>query len=347
MVNEPQTDYDSPWKEALEQYFEPFLALFFPQAHAVIDWNRPPESLDQELQQVVRDAELGRRLADKLFKVWRHGGEEAWVLVHIEVQSQEESGFAERMYVYNYRVFDRYRRPVISLAVLGDERASWRPSTYGYALGGCELSLKFPIVKLLDYEAQWQALQENTNPFAVMVMAHLKTKATRGKLQERLQWKWNLVRGLFERGYTRDDVVKLFRLIDWMMVLPEELQREFKEELRRYQEARQMPFISRVELEAKQEGIQEGIEQGIAQGIAQGIERGAVQTLRQIVIGILETRFEVVPPEVIEAINGIEDKELLNRLYRQAIVIGSVEEFQQLLAQGREESTPSEENGNS
>jgi hypothetical protein len=37
-LNEPQSDYDSPWKEALEQYFEAFLALFFPDAHAVIDW---------------------------------------------------------------------------------------------------------------------------------------------------------------------------------------------------------------------------------------------------------------------------------------------------------------------
>ena len=28
------TDYDSPWKEALDAYFEPFLALLFPEVHA-------------------------------------------------------------------------------------------------------------------------------------------------------------------------------------------------------------------------------------------------------------------------------------------------------------------------
>ncbi len=318
-LSEPLADFDSPWKEALDQYFEPFLAFFFPAAHAVIDWSRPHESLEKELRQIVREAEVGKRFSDKFFKVWQVGGEEAWVLVHIEVQSQEESDFAERMYVYNYRCFDRYRKPVISLAVLGDERASWRPSSYRYALGGCEVSLRFPIAKLVDYETQWQTLEESTNPFAVMVMAHLKTKATRGAPQERKQWKWSLVRRLFERGYSRKDVVQLFRLIDWMMVLPEQLQREFKEELRRYQEGSQMPLLSRIELEAKQEGIEEGLQQGI------------LQTAREAVLDVLEIRFEVVPSELIEVVNRIEDTPLLKRLHREAIAIPSIEEFQLVL----------------
>ena len=65
------SDYDSPWKEALERYFPQFLAFLFPQIHAEIDWGRGWEFLDKELQQVVRDAELGRRLVDKLVKVWQ------------------------------------------------------------------------------------------------------------------------------------------------------------------------------------------------------------------------------------------------------------------------------------
>ena len=51
------TDYDSPWKEVLDCYFEAFMAFCFPQAHAEIDWSRGYEFLDKELQQVVRDKE--------------------------------------------------------------------------------------------------------------------------------------------------------------------------------------------------------------------------------------------------------------------------------------------------
>lgn len=252
----PAAEYDSPWKEALEVYFEPFLVLLFPAVHAVIDWSRPYESLDQEFQQFVKDAEVGKRYTDKLFKVWRLDGEEAWILVHIEVQSQEETSFAERMFVYNYRCFDRYRKPVISLAVLGDDRESWRPASYGYALAGCRMGIEFPIAKLLDYEARWQMLEEGRNPFAVMVMAHLKTKATTGEPLQRKQWKWQLVRRLFEQGYSRDDVVELFRLVDWMMTLPRDLEQEFRTELRQYQEERQMPYITSVERLAKEEVVE-------------------------------------------------------------------------------------------
>ena len=99
-------DYDSPWKEALDAYFEPFVALLFPQVHRQIDWSRGYESLDKEFQQVVRDAEIGRRYVDKLVKVWTADGVECWVLIHVEVQTARDAEFPRRMYVYNYRVFD-------------------------------------------------------------------------------------------------------------------------------------------------------------------------------------------------------------------------------------------------
>jgi hypothetical protein len=37
----PASDFDGAWKAALTQYFAPFLALFFPVAHAAINWSRP------------------------------------------------------------------------------------------------------------------------------------------------------------------------------------------------------------------------------------------------------------------------------------------------------------------
>jgi hypothetical protein len=62
------SDYDSPWKEVLDLYFESFMAFFFPDAHADIDWSRNYQALDKELQQVVREAETGRYVADNWSK---------------------------------------------------------------------------------------------------------------------------------------------------------------------------------------------------------------------------------------------------------------------------------------
>ena len=244
----PAANYDASWKEALTYYFEPFLELCFPAVHTIIDWSRPPEALDKELEQIAQDAESGKRIADKLFKVWLRDGHEVWILIHIGVQGYWEADFPKRIYQYHYRAFDLYERPVISLAVLGDEHPNWRPASFGYAFSGCELSLKFPVVKLLDYEQQWPQLEASTNPFAVMIMAHLKTKATQGQPEQRQQWKWYLIRKLLERGYDKEDIQQLFRLVDWMMALPEELQQRFDQRVAQYQEERKVPILSHMEL---------------------------------------------------------------------------------------------------
>ena len=56
-----------------------------------------------------------------------------------------------------------------------------------------------------------------------VVLGHLKAQETQGNATERYQWKLQLVRGLYDHGWTAEDVRQLFRLIDWMMALPLDL----------------------------------------------------------------------------------------------------------------------------
>jgi hypothetical protein len=301
------TDYDSSWKAILERYFPQFLEFFFPQIYAEIDWERGWEFLDKELQQVVRDAELGKRLVDKLAKVWRKDGTETFVLIHLEVQGQVDLRFAERMFEYHYRLRDRYHLPVVNLAVLADERTNWRPTHLEYSLWGCQVSFDFPVVKLLDYKSQLSTLEQSANPFAVVVIAHLQAQATRQNPEDRLKWKLRLAKGLYERGYDREDILELFRFLDWILVLPENLENQFDEELSNFEEERQMPYVTSVERKAIRNTVKTGI------------------------LEILEVRFESVPESVVAQINQIYDQELLHKLHRSAILIESVEAFQEFL----------------
>jgi hypothetical protein len=221
------SDYDSPWREALDVYLPLFLAFFFPRAYADIDWSRGYETPETELQQVVREAALGPHRADKLVKVWLRDGQESWILIHVEVQSQEEVEFPRRMFTYNTRIFDLYNRTVVSLAVLGDDRAGWRPNRFRYGRWGCNVGIRFPVVKLLDYAADVEALEANPNPFAALVLAHLKTMETRHDPNARRVWKVRLIKGLYERGLSKQDVGALFRIIDWIMDLPKAAMQQF------------------------------------------------------------------------------------------------------------------------
>jgi hypothetical protein len=68
-------------------------------------------------------AHLSGLSVDKLVKVFtkpssgkrgKKKAEEMWILIHIEVQSQYDSQFTLRMYIYNYRIFDLYGQKVVS-----------------------------------------------------------------------------------------------------------------------------------------------------------------------------------------------------------------------------------------
>jgi len=326
-----KTDEDSPWKEVLERYFKEFLAFFFPVAHNAIDWVKGHVFLDKELQKVVRDAELGRRLADKLVKVHTREGLEAWVLVHIEVQGQEDADFVKRMYVYNYRLFDRYDRQVASMAVLTDDRPQWRPDHYGYELWGCRAGLEFPVIKLLDYGKNLDSLEQNGNPFAVVVMAHLQTLATRHDPKERLQRKLALVRMLYERGYGRKDILELFRFIDWVLVLPEELEGDFAHAVVKYEEAVKMPYVTSVERVGKKIGQEIGEKIGEKRGEKRGEKSGVIRGSREAVLQVLETRFGKIPKSLISAVNAMEEPAYLKALLKEAVTTPSLEVFEKAL----------------
>jgi hypothetical protein len=268
----PPADPDSPWKEALELFLEPCTALLFPEVHAGVDWRPGYRSLDQELQRVVREAKVGRRLADKLFQVWRSDGSEAWLLVHIEVQGRRERAFPERMLVYAYRIYDRHRRPVASLAVLYDESPAWRPDRFEVGLWGSALGVRFVTAKLLDWRGREEELERSPNPFAALVLAHLAAQATRDSPAQRERSKLRLVKGLYRRGLSAERVRQLFRLIDWMVQLPEELQEEFQEEFFRFEEEMRMPYVTSIERMALAKGREEGLAEGLQQAVALALE---------------------------------------------------------------------------
>jgi hypothetical protein len=300
------SEQDSPWKEALERYLPSFLALYFPAVHAAIDWPRNYEWLNTELRQVVQDAEMGLRLADVLVKVWRHDGTENWLLIHIEVQGWPESDFPRRMFVYHYRIFDRYNRQVVSLAVLTDDRLNWRPDRFAYDLWGCGLDFHFPVVKLLDFAGRETVLEASDNPFALITRAQLAVLQTRQDPATRHAGKIRLIRELYDRGMSRDDVLQLFRLIDWMMELPEALGELFDREVERIEQEKHMPYVT------------------------SGERRAIRKERREILILLLEQRFgSQFPAELRTRIEEATDAEKLKQWFQLALAATSLEQIQQ------------------
>src|SRR3990167_7144595 len=212
--------FDTPWKDILDMYFEHFMRICHPEAAKAIDWNKGYEPLDKELSSITKDSEKGNRIADKLIKVWRVDGQETWVLFHIEIQGHPQSDFSERMYTYHYRLSDRYHKPVVSIAILADDKLTWRPSSYAYQLWGCQLNFHFVPIKLLDYENQRESLVVSSNPFAIVILAHLAALKTKRNEKDRYTAKLGLTRSLYDKGWDKKAILDLYTFIDWVMALP-------------------------------------------------------------------------------------------------------------------------------
>ena len=294
----PRDQYDSPWKEAVEHYFPEFMEFYFPDAFAEIDWARDPVFLDKELRAVVQDAELGTRFVDKLVRVSMLNGDESWIYIHLEVQGTRQAEFAQRMFVYNYRIYDRYKRPVASFAVLADEHKSWKPSTYGFSLLGCKHTLEFPVAKLTDYEDKLDELLASENAFGLITAAHIMTHQTRSHEEERYEAKRRLVRILYERHWGKERVIKLFAILDWLMQLPEWLNRQILDQIETIEEGEKVQYITSVE--------RIGIEKGVVIGRVEGRVDGASGLLRRL----LEHRFGVLPVWAVEQLRSASEQEL-------------------------------------
>jgi hypothetical protein len=217
------------------------------------------------------------------------------------------------MFVYYYRIFDRYGVDVVNLAVCTDVLPAAHTAPYQRARWGCELTFRFPVVQIRHTGRDWARLEQDLKPFAVVVMAHLKAREVRDGA-ERKQWKLRILRGLYEHGYNRAEILTLFRFIDWLLVLPAALEQEFWHEFRQFEEEKHMPYVTSVE--------RRGFEQGFQQGL---------QTAREMLLEAVATRFGEVPQDITTAVQRLETVEPLRGLLRQALTCTSLEAFREAL----------------
>ena len=123
-----------------------------------------------------------------------------------------------------------------------------------------------------------------------------------------------LIRRLYEKGYRREEIIALFKFIDWVIQLSGEEQIRFWDELQTLEEENKMPYITSVE--------RIGIEKGLQQGL---------QELRQVLLDALAEKFGQPSEIVSDAIHQIQDSAQLRLLILQVIRSESLAEFQSSL----------------
>ncbi|MGM0489324.1 MAG: DUF4351 domain-containing protein [Planctomycetota bacterium] len=255
-ISEQDSDYDGAWKEVLRQHLREILVKYLPAIAAAIDWRHPPQWSDKELSRILRQRRRRPKSVDTLVKVRLLNGAEQWILLHLEIQSSREAGFEFRIFRYNSGLVWIYDQRVVTVVILADLDETWRPEEDIFRLGDFESRLRFPVCKLIDrLDSDWR--DDHSLPVQV-ARAQIAALRTAGDPTGRYGAKWQLVRNLYDLGYNADEVREIFRLIDWMMCLPEDLSRKFEEDLVALEESLNMPYVTSVERIAEERGETKG-----------------------------------------------------------------------------------------
>ena len=319
-VRQVKDNFDGPWKVYFRECLEDFLRFVDVEAYEEIDWSRKPEFLDKELHLISRKIKKSYVVVDSLVKVWLKTGEEKYVLIHVEFQSEKEIGFPKRIYIYNTRAYERYGVPVASYAILADEATDWNPTSFSYGFGRSRTGIDYCTLKLTDYRGREGELETSDNPFALATLAHLKTVETRGNERARFDSKIRLKRSLFKKGWNRDRIEALYYFIDWMMRLPQGLADRFEETvIEEFQEDTMLELISPREKKNLQRERREGGKEG------------AISEAQISLITNLTTRFNFISETLESRIRRIEEIERLRELLKKSITIESLNAFESFM----------------
>jgi hypothetical protein len=107
-------------------------------------------------------------------------------------------------------------------------------------------------------------------------------------------------------------------VIDWLMRLRPELERDLLQELERFEEVRRMPYVTSAERIGIEKGIQQGREEGLQQGLRAGLELA------------LKLKFGAAAAEFLPEIRQLTDLATIQAIYAQLEAASTIDDVRRI-----------------
>jgi hypothetical protein len=288
---------DILWKELIRNFFKDFVAFFKPDLLPEI-WVEKTEFLENELNEITAKQKKG--IVDVLTRVYLRNGEVEYLLFHVEIQGYSQENFQERMFDYFARIWLRFRKPVVSLAVL-----TYKPSKskahnfYGFEAFGTTLHYQYNIFQTRQLEYESCLGSANCVEVALGILAPVKTVPL-------WQRKIEVIRKLIDLGYSPAQAHLLISFVDRLSPLKRSESEQFKKCIQEEKEEIKMIMTSWEE-----------------SSFNKGIEKGKVDSL----LKIMKMKFGKFPENLPPKLENVKNLEKLDELLRVAVQVDNLEKM--------------------
>lgn len=120
------------------------------------------------------------------------------------------------------------------------------------------------------------------NPFALVTVAYLQARQTRNSIHRRRIAKWRLTKLLYQRDWGKQRIINLYRVIDWIMRLPQGLEARLREGILQMERRKTMTYLSSIERIGMEIGMKKGMQQGLEEGRQEGRQEGRAELLAEL-----------------------------------------------------------------
>lgn len=237
-------DYDAAWKTILEAFEEEIVELLFPEIYTKINWKIKSETLDNELLEIQKEIfskeEAEKIISDKIIKVTMKDNESKILFIHVEVQSysSNENVFAERMFRYFYRIWDKFRykykdnSDIVGSAIYTYKGEAGKDKKYIYKLSDLEDDILIYNFRTIDVEKLELDNINDVNPLKLVFKIAKKLLSTNADDNEIFLAKVELFNELvnYNKVKTMDQRKALTYFLEYLFLIQDDsLSEKFKE----------------------------------------------------------------------------------------------------------------------
>ena len=220
------TKHDQLYKELIGTFFEEFLEVFFPDIHKEIDF-RKIKPLSEEVYTNMLDGDTRRLdlvIETKLKRT------DVVIIVHIEPQSYRQPDFNERMYHYFSMLFNKYKKPIIPIAVFNLDQ---QPEESQYTIDFDFFHvLTFNYLTLHLRKQNWRDYIHSDNPIAAALLSEMGYKD-----EERIEVKKEFLRMITRMQLNPAKQKLLYGFFESYLKLTEEEEEQLMHEIDKLPEA--------------------------------------------------------------------------------------------------------------